>query len=76
MAKRKQECACNDNYLKLRFTSVEVNREIRPQCVLCSEDLAHGSLKQAKLRWHLGQKRVKYVDEYLELSKEKKHRAT
>jgi len=33
--KRKQECAYNDNYLQLRFTSVEANGEIRPHCVLC-----------------------------------------
>jgi len=39
--------------LKQGFTSVEVNGEIRPQCMLCSEALAHRSLKEAKLRWHL-----------------------
>jgi len=70
MAKRKHEFACNDNYLKLRFISVEVNGEIRPQCVLCLEALAHGSLKQAKLRRDLEQKYVKYVDEKRELSEE------
>jgi len=33
--------------LKLGFTSVVVNDEIRPQFVLCLEVLAHGSLKEA-----------------------------
>jgi len=37
----------NDNYLKLGFTSVMVNGEIRPQFLLCLEVLAHGSLKEA-----------------------------
>jgi len=71
MAKRKQEFAYNDNYLKHRFTSIEVNGEIRPQCALWLGVLAHGSFTQAKLRRHLEQKYVKYVDENLELSKKK-----
>jgi len=33
--------------LKLEFTSVVVNGEIRPQFVLCLEVLALGSLKEA-----------------------------
>jgi len=52
MAKR-QAFAYNDNYLKLGFTSVEANDEIRPQFVLCVEVLAHRSLKEAELRRHL-----------------------
>jgi len=38
--------AYNDNYLKLGFTSVLATGEIRPQCVLCLDVLAHGSLKE------------------------------
>ena len=53
MAKRKQVVAYNDDYLKLGFTSVEVNGELRPQCVLCLKVLAHSSLKEAKLCRHL-----------------------
>ena len=53
MAKRKQVFAYNDDYLKLGFTLVEVNGEVRPQCVVCLEVLAHSSLKEAKLRRHL-----------------------
>jgi len=47
IAKRKQSFAYNDNYLKLGFTSVVVNGDIRPQFVLCLEVLAHGSLNEA-----------------------------
>jgi len=39
--------------MKLGFTSVEVNGEIRSQGMLCWEVLAHRSLKESKLRWHL-----------------------
>ena len=46
IAKRKQAFVYNDN-LKLGFTSVLVNGEIRPQFVLCLEVLTHGSLKGA-----------------------------
>jgi len=46
-AERKQAFAYNDNYLKLAFTSVVANGEIRPKFVLCSEVLARGSLKDA-----------------------------
>ena len=35
MAKRKQVFAYDDDYLKLGFTSVEVNGEVRSQRVLC-----------------------------------------
>ena len=35
MAKRKQVFAYNDDYLKMGFTSVEVNGESRPQRMLC-----------------------------------------
>jgi len=40
--------------------------------MLCLEVLDNGTLKQAKLRRYLEQKYVKYVDENLELSKEKR----
>ena len=54
MAKRKQVFAYNDDYLKLGFTLVEINGEVRPQCVVCLEVLAHSSSKEAKLHRHLG----------------------
>ena len=41
MAKPKQVFAYNDDYLKLGVTLVEVNGEVRPQCVLCLKALAH-----------------------------------
>ena len=43
MAKQKQVFTCNDKCLKLRFTLIEVNSEIRPQCVVFLEVLAHSS---------------------------------
>ena len=45
MAKQKQVFAYNDDYLKLGFILVEVNGEVRPQCVLCLKVLAQSSLK-------------------------------
>ena len=48
--------------MNLGFTSVEVNGEVRPQCVIRLEVLAHSSLKEAKLRRHLESKHAKYVD--------------
>ena len=49
MAKRKQVFSFNEKFLKLGFTSVEVNGEVRPHSVLCLEVLAHSSLKETKL---------------------------
>ena len=69
MAKRKQVLTCNDNYLNLDFTSVKVNGEVRPQCVLCVEVLGNSSLKEAKLRRNLETKHVKHVDENHSFSK-------
>ena len=62
MAKRKQAFTCKDNYLNLGFTLVEVNGEVRPQCIICLEVLAHSSLKEVKLQRHLKSKHSKYVD--------------
>ena len=73
MAKRKQAFAYNDDYLKLGFTSVEVNGEIRPQCVLCLKVLAHSSLKETKLRRHLEANYKKFVNKTLDVFKEKEH---
>ena len=53
MAKRKQVFLFNKKFLKLGFTSVEVNGEVGPQCVLYLEVLAHSSLKETKLQRHL-----------------------
>ena len=68
-----QVFAYNDNYLKLGFTSVEVNGEVRPQCVLCLKVLVHSSLKEAKLRWHLEANHEKFVNKTLDVFKEKEH---
>ena len=62
MAKRKQVFSFNEKFLKLGFTSVEVNEEVRPWCVLCLEVLAHSSLKETKLQRHLESKHKKYLD--------------
>ena len=61
MAKRKKIFLYNEDFLKFGFTSVEVNGEVRPQCVLCLEVLAHSSLKEAKLQRHLKSKHEKYL---------------
>jgi len=61
MAKHKQAFANNDNNLKVRFTSVDVNGEIRRQSVFCMEISAHNSIKEVNLRQHLVSTRVKYA---------------
>ena len=73
MAKRKQVFAYNDEYLKLGFTSIEVNGEVRAQCVLCLTVLAHSSLKETKLLWHLQSNHGNFVNKSLEVFKEKEH---
>ena len=73
MAKRKQVFAYNDEYLKLGFTSIEVNGEVRAQCVLCLTVLAHSSLKETKLRRHLQSNHGNFVNKSLEVFKEKEH---
>ena len=76
MAKRKQVFAYKDEYLKLGFTSIEVNGEVRPQCVLCLTVLAHSSLNKPKLRRHLESNHGKFVNKSLEVFKEKEHQMT
>ena len=73
MAKRKQIFTYSDEYLKLGFTSIEVNGEVRPQCVLCLTVLAHSSLNEAKLRRHLESNHENFVNKSLEVFKEKEH---
>ncbi|XP_046976463.1 SCAN domain-containing protein 3-like [Vanessa cardui] len=43
----------DDDYIKLGFTSIEINGETRPQCVLCATVLSNDALKPAKLERHL-----------------------
>ncbi|KAL4097758.1 hypothetical protein QTP88_022480 [Uroleucon formosanum] len=43
----------DDSYIKYGFTEIEVNREIRPQCVICTVVLSNDALKPAKLLRHL-----------------------
>jgi hypothetical protein len=47
--KRRKYRKYNDCYLDFGFTSVEVNNEERPQCVLCSKILAPDSMLPSKL---------------------------
>ena len=53
------------------FTSVEVNGQVRPECVLCLEVLAHSSLKKTKLKRHLESKHEKYLYKNHEFFKSK-----
>lgn len=41
------------DYIKLGFTSIEINGETRPQCVICTTVLANDALKPSKLERHL-----------------------
>lgn len=52
----------DDDYIKLGFTSIEINGEIRPQCILCATVLSNDALKPAKLERHLKSMHPKYCD--------------
>ena len=71
MANRKQVFSYKANFLKIGFTSVEVNDEVRPQCVLCFKVLAHSFLKETKVKRHLKSKHEKYLDKSHEFFKSK-----
>ena len=43
----------DSDYIKFGFTAIEVNKEIRPQCVICAAVLSNEALKPAKLERHL-----------------------
>lgn len=43
----------DSDYIKYGFTAIEVNKEIRPQCVICTAVLSNDALKPAKLERHL-----------------------
>ena len=43
----------DDSYIKYGFTEIEINREIRPQCVICTALLNNNTLKPAKLQRNL-----------------------
>ena len=75
MAKRKQIFSYNEDFLNFGFTSVEVNGEVRPQCVLCLQVLAHSSLKEAKLQRHLKSKHEKYLGKDYKFFKSKEPHA-
>jgi len=42
-----------DSYIKYGFNEIEVNREKRPQCEICTVVLSNDALKTAKLQQHL-----------------------
>lgn len=52
----------DDNYIKLGFTSIEVNGETRPQCVLCAVVLSNEALKPNKLERHMKTVHPKFCD--------------
>jgi hypothetical protein len=49
-------------YIKLGFTSIEINGQTRPQCVICATVLANDALKPAKLERHLKTVHPNYCD--------------
>lgn len=49
----------DSDYIKLGFTSIEINGETRPQCLICTTVLA---LKPAKLERHLKTVHLNYCD--------------
>ena len=43
----------NHSYIEYGFTSIIINGEERPQCVICSKALTNDSMKPAKMKQHL-----------------------
>ena len=43
----------DDSYIQYGFTSIIINGEERPQCVICSKALSNDSMKPTKLKQHL-----------------------
>lgn len=52
-AKKRKYRKYDDSYLDFGFTSIEVNNEERPQCVLCLKILSSESMLPSKLKRHL-----------------------
>jgi hypothetical protein len=71
----------DESYLYFGFTSVVINREERPQCVLCLSVLAADSMKPDKLKWHLETKRSEmknnpkntFVENFMTFASNKSH---
>ncbi len=60
---KKRKCRkYEDSYLDFGFTSIEVNDEERPQCVICSKVLSAESMNPSKLRRHLQTTHPNMVD--------------
>ncbi|XP_063813110.1 SCAN domain-containing protein 3-like [Pseudophryne corroboree] len=53
VGKKRKHRRYDDTYLDIGFTSVDVNHEERPQCVLCLKILSAESMIPSKLRRHL-----------------------
>ena len=51
-----------EEFIKLGFTCILINHELRSQCVVCSEVLANESLKAGKLQWHIKAKHLKLIN--------------
>lgn len=52
-AKKRKYRKYDDSYLDFGFTSIEVNNEEKPQCVLCLKILSSESMLPSKLKRHL-----------------------
>ena len=52
----------SEDFIKLGFTSILINDELRSQCVVCSEILANESLKAGKLQRYIKAKHPKLID--------------
>lgn len=59
------------DFLKYGFTSMTKNNTEYPQCVICTEVLAHESMKPAKLKRHLETKHSTYTDKPIEFFRRK-----
>jgi len=68
MPKRKY----NDKYIKFGFTDITVNKEVRPQCVICTTVLRNDALKPAKLERHLKTVHPNFSDRSREFFESKK----
>uniref|UniRef100_A0A674N592 Uncharacterized protein n=1 Tax=Takifugu rubripes TaxID=31033 RepID=A0A674N592_TAKRU len=60
------KCRYNEEYMRYGFSYLEDKGGQKPQCVLCSEVLAHESMKPSKLKRHLETKHHSLKDKPVE----------
>ena len=62
----------NDTFLKMGFTSIDLNSVVKQQCVICAKVLSRESMKPSKLKAHFEACHSNLARKELDYSREKK----